>query len=160
MWFLWELVGKPWDIHWYLALETWKTYFGMVSLAANPCSLLITRTSHSHQAMISAIDALPSKQPFIVQQKQMIYREAVGQGPLSAKVQTMCVTPYNWSMEAADSAVYKEKHRLGQIICFPTFCFQDPLYSKKLLKDAKNFCLCGLYLFIFTILEVKSETSI
>lgn len=55
--------------------------------------------------MISAIDALPSKQPFVVQQKQMIYREAVGQGPLSAEVQTVCVTPHNWSMEAADSSL-------------------------------------------------------
>lgn len=149
LWFLWELVGKLWDIPWHLALDTWKTYFGMVSLAANPCSLLITRTSHSHQAMISAIDALPLRQPIVVQQKQMIYREAVGQGPLSAEVQTVCVTQITdqWKQLIVQSTKKStEGHRwLGHIICFQPFCFQDPLYSKKLLKNAKNFVYGGYF---------------
>lgn len=37
------------------------------------------------------------------------------------------------------------------------FLSQDPFILLKLLRTANNFYLCGLYLLIFTILEIKRE---
>lgn len=38
------------------------------------------------------------------------------------------------------------------------FLVSASLYTPKITEDPKNFCLYGLYLLIFNILEIKTET--
>ena len=45
----------------------------------------------------------------------------------------------------------------SRVVVLKHFGFRAPLFPTELLRAPKNFCLCKLYLSIFTVLETKAE---